>query len=326
MISSTEQAEIVGTIVQRFAVRAAAGSGKTSVLVDRYIRHVVDLGFSPDEIVTLTFTRKAASVMKRRIVERLRDLGRTDDAQAAETGPIQTIHSFCERILRENAVEALIDPEFEVLDGPNKHALFDRAITNALLASRSESRSAADFVHRYSGRHSFTSTATSHGRLREAVLRTLEKFRASGLQSADLRPVYASPETAIVFWAQQATKDLPEAVLWSSDAALEHEWGRNLTERLKLLGSRPPPWLKSQSHESDLVSAEDTCGLVWLALTAWEWLEGEMTIVQQFDFALLESKAVRLMEDSPLKNPLKLMQMLNPPRPLQTWIEGQTMR
>jgi len=33
-------------------------------------------------------------------------------------------------------------------------------------------------------------------------------------------------------------------------------------------------------------------------LTAWDWLEGEMTIVQQFDFALLESKAVRLMEDS----------------------------
>jgi len=73
--------------------------------------------------------------MKERIVKRLRDLGRPDDAQAAETGPIQTIHSFCERVLRENAVEAMIDPEFEVLQGANAQALAERAVTTAFLAA-----------------------------------------------------------------------------------------------------------------------------------------------------------------------------------------------
>src|SRR5207302_1377441 len=94
---------------------AAAGSGKTRVLVERYLKHIIVDGFRADDILTITFTRKAAAEMKRRIVDRLTGSGLSDQAQIAETGPIQTIHGFCERFLRENAIAAGLDPDFDVL-------------------------------------------------------------------------------------------------------------------------------------------------------------------------------------------------------------------
>ena len=62
-----EQQGAIGTEMDRFIVRASAGSGKTTVLVQRYLRHIVELGHQPDEILTITFTRKAAAEMKGRV-------------------------------------------------------------------------------------------------------------------------------------------------------------------------------------------------------------------------------------------------------------------
>ncbi len=95
-----EQQSAVEMQSNRFTVRAAAGAGKTRVLVARYLRYVVEAGLRPDQILTITFTRKAAAEMKRRIVKTLIEAGLPLEAQVAETGPIQTVHGFCERVLR----------------------------------------------------------------------------------------------------------------------------------------------------------------------------------------------------------------------------------
>ncbi|HXH60195.1 MAG TPA: UvrD-helicase domain-containing protein, partial [Fimbriimonadaceae bacterium] len=68
-----EQAQAIGTDLGSFTVRASAGSGKTTVLVQRYLRLVVDQRLQPDEVLTITFTRKAAAEMKSRIVRELRE-------------------------------------------------------------------------------------------------------------------------------------------------------------------------------------------------------------------------------------------------------------
>lgn len=101
-----EQKAVVFSDDAKLVVVASAGAGKTRVLVERYLRHVVEEGIGPEAILTITFTKKAAAEMKNRIVGALRDRKLFDEAQAAETGPIQTIHSFCERLLRENALAA----------------------------------------------------------------------------------------------------------------------------------------------------------------------------------------------------------------------------
>ena len=97
-------------------VSAGAGSGKTFVLVERFVGLVRD-GLGPDEILTITFTEKAAQEMTERIARALRreGLGAGNGAGRVEGAWISTIHGFCARLLRERALEAGVDPGFGVL-------------------------------------------------------------------------------------------------------------------------------------------------------------------------------------------------------------------
>lgn len=96
-------------------VSAGAGSGKTFVLVERFVGLVRD-GLAPDEILTITFTDKAAREMGERIGRALEREGLGGRAgPRVEGGWISTIHGFCARLLRERALEAGIDPGFSVL-------------------------------------------------------------------------------------------------------------------------------------------------------------------------------------------------------------------
>src|SRR5687768_232110 len=95
-------------------VAAGAGSGKTFVLVERFVGLVRD-GIDPDRILTITFTEKAATEMAERIGKALEKQGRPDARRAVEGAWISTIHGFCARLLRERAVEAGVDPAFAVL-------------------------------------------------------------------------------------------------------------------------------------------------------------------------------------------------------------------
>ena len=74
-----------------------AGSGKTSVLVERFVRSVLEDGVAVEAILTITFTEKAAAEMRDRIRARLRELGADEAARATEGAFISTIHGFCAR-------------------------------------------------------------------------------------------------------------------------------------------------------------------------------------------------------------------------------------
>ena len=95
-------------------VEAGPGSGKTTVLVERYRTLIEDHRFEVREILAITFTEKAAANMKAKVAEkfshcplRLREL---------ESAWVSTIHGFCARLLKENSIAAGIDPRFTVLD------------------------------------------------------------------------------------------------------------------------------------------------------------------------------------------------------------------
>lgn len=119
-------------------VVAGPGSGKTTVLVE-YFRRLVEAGVDPLRILAITFTEKAAANMRRKLAEAF-----THDA--ALRGPLErayvsTVHGFCARLLRENAVYAGIDPEFVVLDERESARETARAAADtldALLAQRPE--------------------------------------------------------------------------------------------------------------------------------------------------------------------------------------------
>ncbi len=114
---------------QDACVVAGPGSGKTTVLVERYRLLVEQERFDPRNILAITFTEKAAANMKAKLAQafrhddlRLRDL---------ESAWVSTIHGFCARLLRENAIAAGIDPRFAVLDARESDDLQFECLTEA---------------------------------------------------------------------------------------------------------------------------------------------------------------------------------------------------
>jgi ATP-dependent helicase/nuclease subunit A len=95
-------------------VVAGPGSGKTTVLVERFRRLIEHHQFGVREILAITFTEKAASNMKAKLAEKFtHDPLRLRELEAAW---VSTIHGFCARFLKENPIAAGIDPRFIVLD------------------------------------------------------------------------------------------------------------------------------------------------------------------------------------------------------------------
>lgn len=155
---------------------AGAGSGKTGVLVERFVRDVVGDGSEPiavDEILAITFTRTAAAEMRGRIRERLNECGRADLATEVEAAWLMTIDAFCARVIRTDAVLAGIDPSFEVLDDDIaalelRYQAWDQAV--AQLFSDKDRR------ERLIG----LLAATDEDDLRDSVLGIYARLRSSG--------------------------------------------------------------------------------------------------------------------------------------------------
>ena len=125
------QQEAISTLDKNVSVSAGAGSGKTRVLVERFINILMQSLYQEDrqitaaDILAITFTRKAAGEMKERIRRRLAELEQEDALNAAfwrqqlaalEQARINTIHGFCNSLLKENPVEAGLDPAFQVAE------------------------------------------------------------------------------------------------------------------------------------------------------------------------------------------------------------------
>src|SRR5688572_5551436 len=130
------------------ALEASAGTGKTRVLVDRYV-NLLREGVDPTNILAITFTRKAASEMRERIMATLRvAAGRGEIAPALWRElrdrtvdiTISTIDAFCLSLLREFPLEADLDPAFSVADDTELPRLVDEALDRALRICRAAAR------------------------------------------------------------------------------------------------------------------------------------------------------------------------------------------
>ena len=137
-----EQARAVERRDCSLMVRAGAGTGKTTVLVERFVQAVIEDGVAVDAILAITFTEKAAAQMRTRVRRRFLDLGRRADARAAEAAWISTIHGFCSRVLRAHALSAGIDPDFRVLDELEAERIAADAFDGALGAFMGEGEAA----------------------------------------------------------------------------------------------------------------------------------------------------------------------------------------
>ena len=133
-------------------LEASAGTGKTRVLVERYVNLLL-AGVEPEHILAITFTRKAAAEMRQRIVERLKEASRTSQLSAARWKAmrdrlgeiaISTIDAFCLSLIREFPLEADVDPGFDLADPTEIPRLIGEALDRALRIGRHLAQTDAD--------------------------------------------------------------------------------------------------------------------------------------------------------------------------------------
>jgi ATP-dependent helicase/nuclease subunit A len=129
---------------QNVVLEASAGTGKTRVLVERYV-NLLRAGIEPDNILAITFTRKAAAEMRQRIVDRLKEASRLSEFDAARWRDLKerlgdiavsTIDAFCLQLLREFPLEADVDPGFDLADNTEVARLVDESLDQALRICR----------------------------------------------------------------------------------------------------------------------------------------------------------------------------------------------
>ena len=169
-----EQALAINTIKSNVSLLAGAGSGKTYVLMKRFVQILrADVSVNPTNIVAITFTRKAADEIKGRVrqavsecVEQAQtDLERLrwqEHLQKVESAPISTIHSLCSRILRDNPVETQLDPEFTILEDFEAQDFFKETLQQYLRKNIKENAAMRRLVQTY-GVHSFVNQVTALG-------------------------------------------------------------------------------------------------------------------------------------------------------------------
>lgn len=140
MQPTREQNDAIHIKDKNLLVVAGAGSGKTRVLVSRYIQLLAD---NPDwpigALVAITFTRAAAFEMRQRLREELEQRALAADGEhwsrhlaTLDSARIDTIHGLCADLLRANAAHAGVDPKFEALDETEAAILLDEVVADEL--------------------------------------------------------------------------------------------------------------------------------------------------------------------------------------------------
>lgn len=178
-----EQADAIARREGPLLLSANAGSGKTSVLTERFVRSVLEDGVEPGRILAITFTDKAAGELRTRVRARFVELGRRDRARDLDAAWISTFHGLCARVLRAHAVRAGLDPAFAVMEDAEardvRSTAFERALATFLADGRSE---ALDVVAAY-----------GVDALQALIGNVCDQLRSSGMTRPSLPAVDARP-------------------------------------------------------------------------------------------------------------------------------------
>ena len=135
---TSEQLDAITDRGHSLIVCAAAGSGKTAVLVERIVRLICE-GCPVERLLVVTFTNAAASEMRQRIGDALHKAAAEDPSLTAQVmalprASISTLHRFCGNLLREHFHALGIDPSFRIADEQECGVLAAQAMEDALYA------------------------------------------------------------------------------------------------------------------------------------------------------------------------------------------------
>lgn len=272
-----EQQQAINARNHTILVSAAAGSGKTAVLVERIITLLRE-GYRLNRMLIVTFTRAAAAEMRQRLNQRLLKevvsepdmMGQAlDDLESAE---ISTIHSFCQKVLRNNFQAVGIDPLSRIAEEKQTEVLFEQAFKDALneLLDDQQQTAFQSFANAYSQREIRDMTGQLHNFLMSLPnpFRWLdEKISAMDCEDWSQHPWYhvlvehgrrQLYGIDVLLSRQQAMFDQPDSV-----EALRVTWEQDMQACRKLyeLAAESPRAMMEALSTFDLVKAAICRGL-----------------------------------------------------------------
>src|SRR5712664_3085282 len=206
-----EQAAAAFTLDRHLSVTAGPGSGKTTVLVERYLQILRTQKVSVDNIVAITFTNRAANEMRQRVRTKIDALLRETSGnerqtwlrhkRALEAAVVTTIHGFCSRLLHEFPVEANIDPQFMLLDEHQSAMLLESVVEESL----------ADAIHHENEKIIQLAQGTGRAALATALVELHRKYRGEGLSLAAIENFTSTNHSSVADYFA-ALKELEAAM------------------------------------------------------------------------------------------------------------------
>jgi ATP-dependent helicase/nuclease subunit A len=204
------QAAAIATLSGELCISAGAGSGKTRVLAERFVAAVrpdgPDAGWTPadvGEVLTVTFTDKAAGEIAERVRRVFIEHGLVDQARRVDEAWISTIHGLCARLLRTHALEAGLDPRFTVMSTADAGAMREE-VFEQLLRDRADDTATASLVATYGVGEVRDMAGALHDRLR-AMGATPHDVRVEAAD--DPRSVLGRARSAAHAWAGRLAED-----------------------------------------------------------------------------------------------------------------------
>ena len=241
---SEEQLRAIETKGKNLLVSAAAGSGKTSVLVERIIRRILSGDFDVDRLLVVTFTKAAAAEMRERIEAALQaQLEKTPESGRLQrqlvllsNASISTIDSFCQNVIRQNFHAIDLDPKFR-LANEQELAILRQEVLEALFEREYDAKDPAflDFVERYA-------SEKGDAVLYEIVLRLFHYSRSQAFPSLwldSLSQPFALSDTAALkdtIWYPMADAEIGRLLSFCQE---EYERLLRLSDALDFEAYRP---------------------------------------------------------------------------------------
>ena len=213
---TTEQMQAIKLKGANILVSAAAGSGKTSVLVERIVNKIVNDGVDIDKILVVTFTNAAASEMRQRLMDEIyKKIEQEPNNQNLQRqlmlinkANISTIHSFCLNVIRNNFFEIGISNNFRVADETEIEIMKQETIEDIFdIQYESENKDFTNLLEKYA-------TYNDDSKLKEIILKIYEFIQSDPF-----------PEK----WLQNAVE---EYTVKETDFA-NTKWGRIIIEKAK---------------------------------------------------------------------------------------------
>jgi ATP-dependent exoDNAse (exonuclease V) beta subunit len=317
-----EQRAVVEADAKSLLVSASAGSGKTTVLVERYLRHLFQDGLTPSSVWAVTFTHKAATEMRGRILEALRLRGRFDLMEEAETGPIGTLDGLCERLLRENAIEARLDPQYRVLGNDDLARLRSDSIKEAIATvdEKRSNRGAAqgvapglqalellevelqelDSLEGNLAGESAWRQQGPHSELLRQINEFINDFRNGKLSADDLEARYGHRDRVLEAWHRSAISVQGVNPVFEAEVqgavGTEGFW----TTLRRVFSSKEVPRWMGGKHDfaRERKEAEHTARLVRIGCSAWRIMEAAMLRRSELDFSFQQRLVLKLLSES----------------------------